>query len=377
MQPIKIVPLWIIIPVWFTFNSCSNDSKQKNNGDLSSDEHFQEQNQTDNQQNGNWEKLVPHEMRDKNGTLIATIPFPASWKKYNKKQSGDPSFVGPHGIAVKEYPLRFFSFPLDRQLQFSFQQSGQAIRDFPGIESFIKEDLIPVCNQQGLTYVGWKELPEITAIDKWYSDQLYKAVPGNQEVMALGTDWQTSGGDPYFLIVHLNVSTTAQMRNWSYWVTSLEADASYFEKAKKQLLFGIANVRYELEPIMAYNQSEAEKAGQSWAAHNRRMAQNQANFEASQRAHINRTEAINNAIMDGWRQRNASSDQMHEQFIDVINEKTNVMDESGNRYKVSSGYNHYWMNNDGEYISTDKIDYNPNLDDNMNGQKWQELRTVK
>ena len=46
---------------------------------------------------------------------------------------------------------------------------------------------------------------------------------------------------------------------WSYFVSSLEADKDVFEK-KKQLLFSISNVRYELEPIMAYNGSEAEKS---------------------------------------------------------------------------------------------------------------------
>ena len=128
---------------------------------------------------------------------------------------------------------------------------------------------------------------------------------------------------------------------------------------------------------MAYNRSEAEKAGRSWAQFNARMAQNQANFEASQRAHINKTNAINDAIMSGWRERNAASDRMQEQRIDGIYERTNVVDESGQKYKVESGYNQYWMNNDGEYISTDKVDYNPNLDDNMNNQKWQELKEIK
>ena len=128
---------------------------------------------------------------------------------------------------------------------------------------------------------------------------------------------------------------------------------------------------------MAYNRSEAEKAGRSWAQFNARMEQNQANFEASQRAHINKTNAINDAIMSGWRERNAASDRMQERTIDGIYERTNVVDESGQKYKVESGYNQYWMNSDGEYISTDKVDYNPNLDDNMNDQKWQELKEIK
>lgn len=76
------------------------------------------------------------------------------------------------------------------------------------------------------------------------------------------------------------------MQQWYYWTSGLEANADYFETAKKQLLFALANTRYNLEPIMTFNGEEAQRVGQSWAAHNQRMAQNQANFEAQQRAFV-------------------------------------------------------------------------------------------
>ena len=327
--------------------------------------------------NSNWAKLVAVENRDANGNLVSTIPLPSNWKIHNSRQQGDPTFTGPDGIVVKDYPLQMFNYPFDQNTQYIYSQSGQQVRDFPGVEQVIQQDLIPVCRNQGLSFIKYYELPEVSRIEKWYSDQLFQAVPMDKKTFAIGTDWQTADGNPYFLLVHFSISTTAQLRMWSYFVSSLEADKDVFEKAKKQLLFSISNAHYELEPIMAYNRSEAEKAGRSWAQFNARMAQNQANFEASQRAHINKTNAINDAIMSGWHERNAASDRMQEQRIDGIYERTNVVDESGQKYKVESGYNQYWMNNDGEYISTDKVDYNPNLDDNMNDQKWQELKEIK
>lgn len=108
------------------------------------------------------------------------------------------------------------------------------------------------------------------------------------------------------------------------------------------------------------------------------MAQNQANFEASQRAFVNNSNAINDAIMSGWRERNASGDRQQEKTIDGIYERTNVQDaETGQQYKVAAGANQYWMNNNGEYISTELQNYDPNLDENMNGQKWKELKKTK
>ncbi len=168
------------------------------------------------------------------------------------------------------------------------------------------------------------------------------------------------------------------MQGWYYMCNGLEAEPAHFEKAKKQFIFALSNTRYNLEPIMEYNQQEAQRVGQSWAAHNQRMAQNQANFEASQRAFVNRSNAINDAIMSGWRERNAASDKSHEQFIDVINERENVVDpNSGQKYKVASGSNQYWMNSNGEYIGSNLQGYDPNLDKNMDPQKWQELKKAK
>jgi|GEM_PF-411808 len=332
-------------------------------------------NEQANNGNGNWEKLVMVQYKDNNGALIAEAPYPANWKMMTRGQQGDPTITGPHNIKVNEFASHSFMYTNDPRLQQSYMQAGMQLRAMPGIDAVIKQDIEPQANQQGLQLIKYYEIPEVSKIDKWYTDQLYKAVPGKSEAVAIGTDWQTADGTPYFLLVHINVSTTANMQNWYYMSTGLLADKDYFEKAKKQLIFALANTHYALEPIMAYNQQEAQKAGQSWAAFNQRMAQNQANFEAQQREHINRTDAINNAIMSGYRERDAASDRQQERTIDGIYERENTVNTTtGQKYKVEGYHNQYWMNSNGEYISSDRNDYNPNLDDNMNNQKWEELK---
>lgn len=326
----------------------------------------------------NWQRLMMHAYRDQSGNVIAEMPFPESWQIHERHAQGQPSITGPNGIKVTDYPLQTFMYVTDPQLQQSYYMSGQPMRPMPGIEQVIEQDMAPACARNGFNFVKYYEVPEVTRADKWYNDQLYKAVPCRNEVMAVGTEWKKEDGTPCFLLLHLTTSTTAQMQNWSYWITGLEADPAHFEPARKQLLFSLANVRYALEPIAAYNQREAEKAGQSWAAHNQRMAQNQAAFEAQQRAFVNKSNAINDAIMNGWRERNASSDRQHEQFVDAITERTKVANPgTGQTYKVQSGYNQYWMNANGEYISTNQHDYNPNLDDALNNQNWEKLKEVK
>ncbi len=328
---------------------------------------------------GFWEKLIMVELKDHNGAVAAIMPFPSTWKIGNLGNSSTgPSITGPNGIQVNDFPLRSFMDNYNSSLQQAYSQSGQQMRGMPGINQLIQEDIVPWAQNQGMQLVKFYEIPEISGIDKWYSDQLYKAMPSRSDVAAFSIDWKRADGTSYFQILHLNVSTSDAMQQWYYRVSGLEAQADHFEKAKKQLIFALANTRYNLEPIMAFNRDEAQKAGQSWAAHNQRMAQNQANFEAQQQAFVNKSNAINDAIMNGYRERNASSDRNQEKFIDGVYERTNVQNtETGQQYKVAAGANQYWMNSNGEYFSTKLDDYNPNLDDNMNAQKWQQLKEIK
>jgi hypothetical protein len=327
---------------------------------------------------GFWQPLAWTEFRDNTGAVIASMPFPSDWKVAKRTAPGDPSITGPNGIQVIDHPLRSFVFADDPGMQQLYRQSGQPMRAMPGIDQLIREDIAPRMAEKGFRFVRHYGIPEVALVDKWYSDQLYKAAPSQSEITAIGTDWKAEDGRPYFMLMHLNSSTTADLQMWSYYCSGLSADAPHFEKAKKQFLFALANTHYPLEPIMAYNQREAEKVGLSWAAHNRRMARNQADFEARQRAFVNKSEAVNEAIMAGWKERNASGDRAQERAIDGIYERADAVDPStGRKYKVAAGANRYWMNSNGEYFGTDRQSYDPNSDENMNEQRWQELHEVK
>ncbi len=376
----RAICLFVILA--FIIEGCSNGNNVKETGKAADSSAGKQLSQNEQQQTGPdgfWEKLVMNELRDPNGMVAAIIPFPSSWKiGVLGSSKGGASITGPDGIKVTDFPLRSFMMNYNPALQQSYAAAGQQMRAMPGVDQLVQEDFVPWANGRGLQLVRYYEIPEISKMDKWYSDQLYKAMPSRSDVVAIGIDWKSNEGTPYFLLVHLNVSTSESMQNWYYMVSGLEADPAHFETAKKQYIFGLSNMRYNLEPIMAYNQQEAQRVGQSWAEHNRRMAQNQANFEASQRAFVNKSNAINDAIMSGWRERNAASDKQQEQIIDGIYERTNVQNtETGQKYKVEAGANQYWMNRNGEYISTQLHDYNPNLDKNMNNVKWQELKQIK
>jgi len=354
--------LFIII----SFISCNNKS---NNTDSTSPTDNKSSNA---KQNEFWQKLVMNEVPDGKGGVAAIIPLPADWKL----NTNGVSISGPNGIKVTDFPAHSFMINYNQSLQYAY--ANTQMRALPSIEQLIQEDFIPAMASKGYEYIKSYEIPEISKMDKWYSDQLFKAMPSTTIAKAFGSDWKDKSGKLFFLLIHVNASETQDMQNWYYMSSLLEADDDVFESAKKSYIFALSNMRYNLEPIMAYNREEAQRVGQNWSAFNQRMAANQAAFESSQRAHVNKSEAINAAIMSGWKSSNAASDKNHEQFIDMIREETNVQNnETGTTYKVQEGTNQYWMNSNGEYIGSNQQNYNPNLDENMNEQKWQELQRIK
>lgn len=346
--------------------SCNNNPSTTN-GDAS--QTSGENASSNNKQNGFWQKLVMHEIPDGKGGVAAILPLPAEWKL----NVDGASVAGPNGVRVTDFPAKSFMMNYNQSLQYAYSKTP--MRALPGIEQLIQEDFVPSGLNRNLQYIKSYELPEISKMDKWYSDQLFKAMPSQSNIKAYGSDWKDASGKQYFLLIHVNASESQDMQTWYYMASLLEADADAFESAKKSYIFALANTRYNLEPIMAYNREEAQRVGQNWAAFNQRMAANQAAFEANQIAHVNRTNAINDAIMSNYKANDAASDKNQEQFVDMIREEAKVQNtETGQTYKVQEGANQYWMNNNGEYIGTKSNTYNPNLDENMNEQKWQELK---
>lgn len=371
----------------FQLASCQNTNPQ--NEDNSSDNWISEDN-TDNteskQQDSKpsnsshpfWEKLEMRSLRDGNGVVVAELPVPNSWKFATHIQAGDPIIEGPHGLKIYNYPGKVFMYTNDPMMQQVYAQNGNPMRLMPGIDAFIAQDIRPQLESKGTQILNIIDIPDVANSDKWYSNQLYSSAPKEIITYCKGLDLLSKEGKKIFLMLRMTISNMSGFQNWFYQLTALEADDAFYDKTKKQFIFAYSNTRYALEPIMAYNRKEAEKEGRNWAAFNQRMAQNQAAFEARQRAHINNTNAINDAIMSGYKSKSAASDRIQEKTIDGIREETNVRNaETGSTYKVDAGYNNYWMNNDGEYISTDLHDYNPNLDKNMNEVNWQKLNEMK
>jgi hypothetical protein len=309
----------------------------------------------------------------KTNMVMAQIPLPSGWKIIKKTNPEQAGIVGPNGIKIYDFAGKMFTYSNDPYMQQIYQQSGQPMRRPPGIEGLIKEDLVPLAQENGLQYVRHYLLPELAAKDREYSARLYKSMPSQDSFKVLATEWKNGDGSPALLILHYRENLGQGTLFWSYYGNFLEAPAAQFKQAKKDLIYGLLNTRHNPKQIQAFNQMEAQKAQNSNAAHQRKMQNNQANFEASQRAITSSNDAVNKSIMDGWKNSNAASDRSHDRYMNTVREENTVYDAgSGQSYQVESGSNQYWMNNGGEYIPSNDTLYNPNMDPNVNQSDWQE-----
>ncbi|HYF37170.1 MAG TPA: hypothetical protein VD994_17855, partial [Prosthecobacter sp.] len=185
----------------------------------------------------NWERLTMLALRDNQGNLVAETPYPSGWQ-INANPGPNEAFIrGPGGVKVMNQPGQSFVYTDDPRMQQIYSQSGQRVRAWPGAERLVQEDFVPALVSQGWRFLKGYEVPEVTKIDKWYNDQLYRAVPMQIQVMAIGTEWEKDDGSLAFMITHVQVSNSATMQMWSHFSGVLKADREHFEKAKKQFIF--------------------------------------------------------------------------------------------------------------------------------------------
>lgn len=321
-------------------------------------------------------KIAMHPVMDaKTGMVSYQMPLPASWKIVTLPTPQDPVIVGPGGVKIFYRNGSSNMFSNDPNMQRSYQMAGQAMRRPMEISAYLQQDLMPQMMSNGFQLVKQYPIPQIAERNRIYGAKLYKVAQTRDQHFALGTEWRNQEGKPLFMIVNMSVS---QGQNDVFWYTNMQvltADKDQFEPAKRAFLNGIINTQDNPQQIAAFNASEQQKANQSWSQHNAKMQQNQRNFDQQQATHTSTWDAINKASMDGYNSRMGSMDHNQRNFTNYIKDE-NTVSNNGQQYQVESGSNQYWMNNNGEYIPSNDVMYDPNADNAVNNQNWQEVEIV-
>lgn len=308
---------------------------------------------------------------NKTKSVFAMMPLPANWQINNVVGKSSAMIDGPDGIKIYSLPLHFYVFTDDQYTLQMYSQSGQPVRRPIEIQNIIEQDFLPIAQKEGSKFLRQYAAPEIAQSDKEYDAMLFKVFPAQQAFNVAVSEWEDAKGNPYLIVIHQSASFANNLLNWSYYCHAMQATPDAYENAKKNLLYALANTRYNPQNVAEYNQREAQKANVSMAAHNQRMQQKQQQFDVSQRNFESKRDVINASISANYNNANAASDRNQNRFLNYIKDE-NTVQANGSRYQVESGSNQYWLNRNGEYVGSNDPNYDPNRNQGTDGQTWTE-----
>jgi len=290
----------------------------------------------------------------KTGMLVGHLPLPSNWRIENG------IIKGPNGTEAGDLPGGTF---LDQQ------------RMFNSVSQVAQVDIIPRIKQLGGTVTNTYALPEIAEFDRQSYARYWKVMPTQDRHEAMGIECNGPDGSKGLVIIHFTRSISQVGGMSMYYMNQLTAKPENFEQAKKDYIYALLNFKVNPQYIAAHNQREQQKSQASWNNHNTRMQNNNAAFQATQKAHVDSYNAASQMSMDTYWNNSAASDRMQEQVVDGIWEQQNMYNpQTGQQIKVQSGYNQYYMNGNNQYMGTNNYNYNPNLDPNMNNTQWQQVQ---
>lgn len=316
---------------------------------------------------------------------FAQLDLPTHWNVQGM-ETGDWTATAP-GMHVKNTkPASFMQ--VGGELGQFYHANGQRMRAPVAPEQVVMQDLAPRMRQEGYELVGRTPAPGVEQVDQQGMNGLYVSGQAQKMCKADLSEWRR-GDKRLAVVLHWYSISSTDMANWGYYTTELEATEGSYEREKSGLLNALASMRYnpayfaaqhrqaqqKEQESMAAHQQQMQNNQQSWAAHNARMRSNQAAFDASQAAHRDRVNSVNNAQMSTWNNTSATMDRMQDATINGIRGEQNAWNpHTGEQGKVEAGYNNYWVNSDGQYMGTNDVMYDPNV----NGQwvdQWQQMPT--
>lgn len=342
------------LALFICFSTAFGQNGYYNNNNNYNNQQEMNYNNYNNGQRGNGDTKV-FALKDPNtGMVSAYMPFPSNW------QITATGFSGPNGIECGE------------------RAGGSSARDgmlFQSVDQVIKQMTIPQLQQAGIRVSNIIDLPQIARTDEHNGNRYWEYMPTQKTYQAKGIEFTDPQGKPGIVIVHFRLAMSQFGGISFYYYSGLSANANAYNKAKQAFIYGLANLKISDEAVTAHNQSEQQKASMRDAAYNKRRKENQDHFNAMNRIHNESTNAINDMQMEMWRNKNESSDRIHERNVDAVWERESATNPwGGGQVKVTGNYKYYFMNSNGQYFGTNNPNYNPSRDPNMNHLNWKPMK---
>lgn len=309
-----------------------------------------------------------------NGMTYGTMPIPQSWRPTpNDKET---YLQGPNGIKIFKDASNFFIYSNDSGFNQFMKQQGNQVRPIMQMDDFFTKEIKPLAEKEGSRLVNKYPLKQMADIDSRVDMMFVKTMQENKMFSAMVSEWEDDKGIKSIVVLKHNIANYANgTQSWSFTLSGMEAPSAVYNQAKTDFMNALLNVRVSPQYVQARNQQTQQQTQQNNAGHKQRMANLKA-FGENNTRNFNARSAANDAQHNSWRAGQAASDNAHNQFMNGINETTNMTDNNGNYYQVEGYSNNTWVNGNNQAIQTDDYNYNPNGDLNTNGTDWQQLEST-
>ena len=339
----------------------------------------------------------PHDFKDeKTGLTVYSIEYPSTWKVLSRSTYESdrdlPSFQyriqGPSGLNAFNGPNKNYVSYSNPQMQQLSQMNGtKNIRPLISIQQLIQQDIAPAMAQKGFRYEGVRPLPQL---ERFYKQKVTENALAPAQPELIATVWRNDQGKKALVTIgrvnyRQQLSQYGTQDIWFYSTDYLIADADSFDNVVSETVQAQLGVRENPQwknhsnRIITQRTQVAQR--QSTIAHNNRMAQQQASFNAHQERMrtLNATQDANHASFMNRNFGSASTSPSYsgggqQDFLNMINEEETVYNPGdGQNYQIESGAKETWMDSDGSYIKSDDLFYDPNADNNLNQGEWSKV----
>ena len=329
-------------------------------------------NQAPQTQNNAGDGLVLHPMIDKHsGQHLLSSPVPSSWKFNEGAAPGQPRITGPNGLSVTSFPLQEYMYTNDAGMNQSLQSVGQKVMAPVGIANVMSQQIVPQGREMGMTFIKQYPLPRIEANEVAFIKRI--ATSNVQSVnQVIGSEWTDREGNKVLVVLHYFELNSPTMINWNYSVEMVKVKPDYFEQAKGQFIYALSNSVFNESGIYAHKAqqlNESKMSNDHYTAMDniRRKGQNdRAKINADADKYVRNLQNQGNAFAA---HNNDVVQQQQSNYLNDVNVVVSPYD--GNEYQVKSGAQTNWMDNQGNYIQSNDVLYDPNNNEDYQGT-WQQ-----
>jgi len=332
----------------------------------------------------------------KSGLLVSIAEYPSDWEVLSKAEyKNDPNIPAfryqikdNDGMQAFNTPLKLNYAGSDRQYEQMMRNMGvKNVRSLMAPQQLVQYEIAPKLQGKGFSFDSARAFPELEQKSR---KEAQKNMATPIELSITGTIWQNTNGQKALVILNYAKMSQASANGqsiiaWMYSTDVLISNEDEFDtnvadfietnletKPTPEWDNYMANLTAKRqEETRRQTQASNARMQQSAIAHQNRMAQKQASFNAHQQKMQGIWDA-QDASHASFMNRNfgSGSSSGQQSFVNMIHGEETVTHPNGNNYQIESGAKQTWMDNDGNYINSNDLFFNPNADNSLNNREW-------